>query len=345
MDKRRVFVFVGIGAAAMLRLLQKRREELVDLRGQTALVTGSSRGLGFLLARELAREGCRVVLCARNEAELARAQRDLEQEGARVLAVRCDVSDQAEVTELIATATAHFGPIDILVNNAGIIQVGPLQNIPLADFEQAMGTMLWGTIYPTLGVLPAMRARRRGRIVNITSIGGKASVPHLLPYGTAKFAAVGFSEGLRAELAGSGVSVTTIVPGLMRTGSYLRALFRGRRQDEFTWFSLGSALPLISMDAERAAQQIVAAMKRGEAERILSLPAQVLARFHGLFPGMTTQILGVVASLLPAPAQVETEPLPGLAVRETLSGSRRDLLGRLTVLGERAARRFHQYME
>lgn len=100
-----------------------------------------------------------------------------------------------------------------------------------------------------------MRARRRGRIVNITSIGGKVGMPHLLPYTCAKFATVGLSEGLRAELGREGIRVTTIVPGLMRTGSHLKAMFRGQHEQEFTWFSLGASLPLVSMGAERAARQ------------------------------------------------------------------------------------------
>ena len=107
-----------------------------------------------------------------------------------------------------------------MVNNAGMIQVGPLATTTKEDFVTALDVMFWGTLYPTLAVLPQMRARGRGHIVNITSIGDLVSVPHLLPYTCAKFAAVGLSEGLRAELGPVGIRVTTVVPGLMRTGSY-----------------------------------------------------------------------------------------------------------------------------
>jgi short-subunit dehydrogenase len=105
-----------------------------------------------------------------------------------------------------------------LVNNAGVIQMGPVEDQSLEDFEEALGTMFYGVLMPIWSVLPQMISRGEGRIVNITSIGGKLSVPHLLPYNCAKFAAVGLSEGLRAELGRSKISVTTIVPGLMRTG-------------------------------------------------------------------------------------------------------------------------------
>jgi NAD(P)-dependent dehydrogenase (short-subunit alcohol dehydrogenase family) len=255
--------------------------------------------LGFLLARELARAGCRVVICARDAAELERARLELEREGAEALAVRCDVSDQGQVEAMVRAATERFGQIDILVNNAGVIQGGPLRSLTLADFEESMAVMFWGVLYPTLAVLPQMLARQRGRIVNVTSIGGRAGVPHLLPYVCAKFAAVGLSETLHAELAGKGITVTTITPGLMRTGSHLNAFYKGQKEKEYAWFAPSASLPFISMDAERAAREIVAAVRQGKAEHTLTLPARLLAGFHGLFPGLTATILGLVALLLP----------------------------------------------
>ncbi|MDQ4078561.1 MAG: SDR family oxidoreductase [Chloroflexota bacterium] len=330
-----------VGAGALLR---RQRTQESELSGQVALVTGSSRGLGFLLARELAREGCRLVICARDEAELERARADLEQEGAEVLAIPCDLSDRHQVARMVEEATRRFGRVDVLVNNAGIIQVGPLQSLTLQDFEDAFGVMFWGVLYPTLAVLPQMLERQEGRIVNITSIGGKVAVPHLLPYICAKFAAVGLSEALRAELASQGVTVTTIVPGLMRTGSPLNAFFKGQQKDEFTWFSLGSSLPFISMDAERAARQIISAAKRGEAEFTLTLPARLLARFQGLFPGLTANLLGLITPLLlPGPAGTSKEKERGMEVQMRMDFPRNWLLKLLTVLSQRAARRLHQY--
>jgi short-subunit dehydrogenase len=200
--------------------------------------------------------------------------------------------------------------------------------------------MFWGMLYPTLAVLPQMRARRSGRIVNITSIGGKVSIPHLLPYNSAKFAAVGLSEGLRAELGREGIMVTTIVPGLMRTGSYLNAMFRGQQEKEFAWFALGSSLPLFSMNAERAARQIVQATKRGQAERTLSLQAILLERFHGLFPGTTANLLHFVNRLLPTADRADKIPtVRGAALQQrTESGTLRVL----TSLGRTSARQFNQ---
>jgi len=201
--------------------------------------------------------------------------------------------------------------------------------------------MFWGTLYPTLAVLPQMRARRRGHIVNITSIGGLVSMPHLLPYTCAKFAAVGLSEGLRAELSQAGIRVTTVVPGLMRTGSYVQARFKGQPEREFTWFALGSTLPLISMSAERAARQIVRATQRGAAECILSLPANILGRMHGLCPGTTANLLSLVNRLLPGAEEGRSTSTTGREVQQRL---RSPLLHALTGLGRAAGRRLHQDM-
>jgi NAD(P)-dependent dehydrogenase (short-subunit alcohol dehydrogenase family) len=335
------FLLVGAGltgVAAVRRLLQRE----ADLSGNVVLITGA-RGLALLLAREFAREGCRIVLCARDREELQRAQADLSVRNAEVLTVVCDVSDQEQVRHLVRQARDRFGRIDILVNNAGIMDVGDLSAQTLDTFEQALDVMFWGVLYPTLEVLPQMRARHSGRIVNITSIGGKAAVPHLLPYSAAKFAAVGLSEGLRAELSGSGITVTTIVPGLMRTGSYLNAYFHGQRDKEFAWFALGASLPLISMDAGRAARQIVEATRRGEAERTLSLPAQLLARMQGLAPGFTTDLMGLVGRILqPAGVPANTARRRGLEIQQELPSRPKWLMERFTTLGRDAARRLNE---
>jgi len=318
-----------------------RRFRRADLSGQVVLITGGSRGLGLLLAREFGREGCRIVICARDAEELKAAQEDLEMRGIEVLAIPCDVSNETEVGRLIDEATAWFGRVDTLVNNAGVIQVAPIQNMAVEDFEHALSVMFWGVLHPIMAVLPQMIERRAGRIVNITSIGGKVSVPHLLPYDCAKFAAVALSEGLRAELWNSGIRVTTIVPGLMRTGSHLNASFKGQREREFTWFGLSASLPLVSISAERAARQIVAAAKRGESERILSAPAHIIAWMHGLFPGATADLLGLINWLvLPKPSTRGVDASRGMELKREMNSS---LFSLLTSFGESAAKRFQQY--
>ena len=244
----------------------------------------------------------------------------------------------------MARVTEHYGRIDLLVNNAGVITAGPAPAVTVDDLEQALGVMFWGLAYPTLAVLPQMRARRRGRIVNVTSVGGKVAVPHLLAYGAAKFAATGFSEGLRAELARDGITVTTIVPGLMRTGSVLNATFKGQPEREFAPFAVLASLPFLSIDAGRRARQVVTATKRGEAERILGLSASLLVRFHGLFPGLTADILGLINRTLPGPggpdAPPALEPVRGMELHPRV---RSPLFDTLIGWNRSAARRLHQY--
>ena len=329
----------GIVAFIAARELMTRMRE-IDLNGRVVIITGGSRGLGFLLAREFARQGARVAICARDDQELFRAERDLESEtGGTVLAHRCDVSDPAQVEQFIQLIVRRLGPPDVLVNNAGIIEVGPLEAMDRDDFRQAMDIMFWGVLNPTLAVLPYMRERRSGRIVNITSIGGRVSVPHLLAYCSAKFAATGFSEGLRAELAGTGIRVTTVSPGLMRTGSQVNAQFKGQGREEFRWFSVGAGAPVISMDAERAARQIVRATRRGEAERILSLPANMLARLHGIAPGFTTGMASLANRVMPSDG-VGTRATRGAELEPSL---RSPVYRTVTMWGRKAAERFqHQ---
>ena len=341
-SRKTLYTAGGLGLALVGRGVLSR-VRVADLQGQVAVVTGGSRGLGLLLAREFARQGCRVVICARDEAELGRARAYLEREtaGVEVLTVVCDVSDRAQVERLISAATARFGQVDILVNNAGIITVGPIQNMTLDDFENSMDIIYWGGVYATLAVLPSMLERGAGRIVNIGSVGGKVSVPHLLPYSAAKFAAVGFSEGLRAELAGTGVTVTTIAPGLMRTGSPLNAFFAGRQEGEFAWFAAGDSLAFVSMDAERAARQIVAAARRGQAEKILSLPALLSSLFHGLFPGTTSNLLGLVNRLILPKSTSEGAALKrGMDVHEGMDSR---LLDAILTWTTKAAERFNEH--
>jgi NAD(P)-dependent dehydrogenase (short-subunit alcohol dehydrogenase family) len=326
----------AITANAARRRWQDRRAE--DLRGKTVLITGGSRGLGLALAEEFAREGARLVICGRDEAQLQRASIHLVRLGAEVLALPCDVSDRAAVEALVAAAEQRFGGIDVLVNNAGIISVGPLQAQRVEDFEEAMDVMFWGAFWPTMAVLEGMRRREYGRIVNITSVGGKVSVPHLLPYAAAKFATVGFSEGLRAEVAGSGVAVTTVVPGLMRTGSHLNARFTGRPSWEFTWFSILGNLPLTTVNARDAARRIVAATRRGEAEVTLTWPAVLISRMQGAMPGVTTTLLGMVNRAMPRD--------PGAARRHAASGWDSETpvtRSFVTALGRQAARQLLQY--
>jgi len=335
-QRNELLALLTISAGIWATSAALRRRRVYTLRNKVVLITGGSRGLGLALAREFAHEGARIVICGRDPNTLKRTQRELATQPSQTLAIPCDVTDQQQVSQLIHTVYQHWQRVDVVVNNAGTITVGPMEVMTHADYEEVMNLHFWAPLYTTLAVLPDMRRRGEGRIVNIASVGGKLSVPHLLPYCASKFALVGFSEGLRAELARDGIHVTTVCPGLMRTGSPQNAQFKGRHQAEYAWFSISDSLPFLSMDAQRAARQIVRACKQGSAEVILSLPAQLAVTLHGLFPELTARILAAAHQLLPAPGGIGVARATGKESASVLSPSV------LTTLGERAAQNFNQ---
>jgi short-subunit dehydrogenase len=324
------------GAAALAASRQRQKPD--DISGEVAVVTGASRGLGLLLATELGRRGCKLLICARDADELERAAARLRETGTEVAAMACDVTSEDAAQQLVGAARQHYGQLDIVISNAGVIRVGPVESTTAADYEEALAVMALAPARLALAALPVMQEQGHGRIVTIASIGGKISVPHLLPYSTAKFAAVGFSEGLRAELGSGPVTVTTVVPGLMRTGSHVQAEFAGQREREYTWFALGASLPLVSMDAERAARQIVDGMAARRPEVLLTPAGQVAARLADLAPGLTTAVLHTIGRVaLPGPDG--SGAAAGHALRPAMPPK---VLNALTSLGRAASTRFNE---
>ncbi|OYO13910.1 short-chain dehydrogenase [Enemella evansiae] len=303
-----------------------------------ALVAGASRGLGLLVARELGRRGYRVALCARNAEALQQAVRSLAEEGVDATAYPCDVSEVEAVRAMVRQIETELGPIETSIQVAGNIQVGPPEAVTHEHFVEAIDVMLWGPINVAMTVLPGMRERRSGHIGTVSSVGGMISVPHLLPYSTAKFGAYGFSQGLRAATSGTGVTVTTITPWLMRTGSHLRAQFFGDAAKEYAWFAPGASLPLVSVDGEVAARRIVDGTLAGKALVPISPLTRVAAAVQGLLPGTTATLLGLAGRLLPRGTNSET--VDGEQARTGLR--RGGLVDRLTTLGDRMARRTNE---
>ncbi len=299
---------LGLGAAGLGLLLMTRAARTrsrYDFSGRAVLITGGSRGLGLVMARQLAAEGARLTLIARDKADLERAAGDLlrRSPSTEVLTVQADVRRREDVERAVAESAVHYGRVDVAFNNAGIIQVGPLEHMTVRDYEDAMNTHFWGSLYLILAVLPHMRRQKHGRIVNIASIGGKVAVPHMLPYSSSKFALTGLSEGLRSELARENIIVTTVCPGLMRTGSPVNAMFKGKREKEYAWFAVSDSLPVVTISAERAAAQIIAACRRGEAELVITLAAKLAVLAHALVPELFSHAMTIVNQLLPSTAE------------------------------------------
>jgi NAD(P)-dependent dehydrogenase (short-subunit alcohol dehydrogenase family) len=289
----------SLAALAVGALLATSRPPRFSFRNRAVLITGGSRGLGLEIARLLAAEGAYLSLVARNASTLEVARRELDNIGHRTLIIPCDIRNQQDVERAIRETVDSFGRLDVLVNNAGVIQVGPFESMSLQDFQTAMETHAWGSLYSMLAAIPHMRHRGGGRIVNVVSIGGKLGVPHLAPYVMSKFAQAGLSEAMGAELAAEDIYVTTVYPGLMRTGSHVNALFKGNNKNEFAWFSVGAGMPLLSIGARRAARQIVEACRNKTESIVLTPGARLAAMSQGLSPAIVNRGLRAMNKLLP----------------------------------------------
>ena len=303
-----------------------------DLRYQVVLITGGSRGLGLALSRCFLQEGCLLAICARDDAELERARQELKRIGRHVLTYKCDVTDRAAVNDMVQRVVQDYGGIDIVVNNAGMISVGPLDSMTLGDFEKSMNANFWGPLHVSWSVLPHMREQGGGHIVNVTSFAGKVPVPHLVPYNCSKAAFVSLSEGMRTELANDGIDVTTVVPGLIHTGSPVNAEFKGDAAKEFAWFSAGDSMRTTSMSADRAARLIVGAVRQGGGEVTLGWQARFIRVIHALAPNVVGNAVSLFNRLLPPEQGLQFQKMLGADLKHGAKQSTRE---RVEDAGER----------
>lgn len=292
-----------------------------DVCNRAVFISGGSRGLGLEIAHVFGARGARVAICGRDAEELERARTALGENRIHAFTVVADMRRKEASRNALQATEAQLGAIDVLVNTTGTIAAGPFDAFAHDDYRDAMDAHFWAPLYAIDTLKPAMRARRSGRIVNIASIGGRVSVPHRLPDSASSFALVGLSEGLRAELIRDGVYVTTVITGLMRPARSDAASFSGRNRLENAGLRIADSLPWLSVDAMRAAQAIVDATERGDAALTLSVPARILSLVHGLFPGPLTELVGLVARVLPPPGSGGRGPRPGYESHTALSRS------------------------
>ncbi|HEY5741833.1 MAG TPA: SDR family oxidoreductase [Terrimicrobiaceae bacterium] len=314
-----------------------RRQAGYSLEGKVVVITGGARGLGLALAREFARHGAQLALLARDENELQSAAADLEKLGGKASIWPCDIREAEAAVRSISSIAERHGRIDIVVNNAGTMLVAPLEEMSKEDFEEAMRMHFWAPYQVTVAALPYLRQHNESRIVNISSIGGRVAVPHMAAYCASKFALAGFSDAIRCEVASSGVRVTTVSPGLMRTGSHVHAIFKGDHAKEFAWFSISAGMPFLSMNASRAARQIVAAARRGRPELTITIQARCLILASAVMPNTLARLFILVNSMLPkASPEQGHQKQKGYDSQSVLSPSP------LTTLADRATLDFNE---
>jgi len=317
---------LALAAAALTALAclaRAGRPKAVSWRGRVAVITGGARGLGLALARELCADGVVVWLVSRSQDQLTRAVDQLRAGGAEAHAHACDVTQPDAVAQMVDAIIQRHGRLDVVINNAGVMTAMPFHNAAVSDFEESLATHFWAPLHVIRAALPWLRRAHPGHIVNISSIGGRVGVPHLAPYCAGKFALTGLSEVLRAELARDHVWVTTVTPGLMRTGSVGQVKVRGRHEAEATWFAAMAATPVTSMSAAAAARAIVDAAKRGRAAATPGWQARTLHGLNAVAPELTAASMELVAAAVlpaavPGPSDARTVKSLHLGWGETL---------------------------
>lgn len=296
--KNKVPSFALAATAGALWLSNPRQDSFV---GQSVVITGGSRGLGLALALELAKEGALVAILARDEAELERARGIVlsAYPDAHIMAISCDVTVPSAVEAALKKVNTHYGSIDMVINNAGAITVGPYAGMTKADFEAQMELHFYAVMSMTNLALPYLRKSQGRRIVNICSLGGRVAVPHMLPYDVSKSALSGYSMGLNSELAADGISVTTVYPALMKTGSPIQAVFKGDHEKEFAWFAAADNMPWLSANAGEMAARIVNSARDRDTELVPSLLGKVRLVAGSVFPELVSAFMKGLARLMP----------------------------------------------
>ena len=306
-DKKLVlFTLIGAGVALLTRKVIKKINAY-DFSGKTALVTGGSRGLGFYLAQQLLKRGATVIICARDKEELVKAKEKLSKINESIFTAICDITKRPEVDQMVENIIKDHGKIDVLINNAGVMQVGPMESMNYEEYDEAFAVHFWGVLHTTMAVIPQMKRMGSGRIINVSSIGGKVGLPHMAPYSASKFALTGYSESIHSELKKDGILVTTAFPGPVNTGGYRHAKMKGNELEEFKWFSEADTMPVLAMKADQVAKNILEASAEGNSEIVISLSTKLVVALQGLFPGLVADMLTLFNYFLPDPTKELSE--------------------------------------
>lgn len=198
----------------------------MSLAGQTALVTGGSKGIGRAICLALAKEGANIIIASRNESEIKETMDKLKEMGSKSLAIQADVRSEEDVRRLISITIDKCGKLDILINNAGVAYKKRLEETTLEEYEQIIDTNLKGVFLCTKYAIPYIRESKNGKIINISSVGGLHGLPEFSVYCASKFGVNGITESIASELEGE-IKVYAVCPGAVDTDMY-RSLFSNR---------------------------------------------------------------------------------------------------------------------
>ena len=254
----------------------------MDFKNKVVLITGASSGIGKQTAIEFAKLGSSIILVARRKNKLEQVENELKQFNVNTLVCVCDVSKKDQVDELSKIVLQKFDSVDILVNNAGFAIYGSVSDLSINEIESQMETNYFGMIYCVKNFLPLMLKKKSGHIVNVASVGASFSVPGVSSYCATKFAMLGFSEGLKHELYGTGVGLTVVSPIMVRT-----PLFEHPSFTNFSKFSTG-----VSLSSETVAKTIIKASNSSRLEIVVPSVARVAIWFKQTFPFLINPIIG-----------------------------------------------------
>jgi NADP-dependent 3-hydroxy acid dehydrogenase YdfG len=270
-----------------------------NLNGKVAAITGAGSGIGRATAIALCAEGAKLALSDKDIVGLGETANLVQQAGGEVITHILDVTDSAAVDQWAADAIAHYGDVDIIMNNAGVALVVESHDQSHEELAWVMDINFWGVVHGTRAFLPHMRERGSGHIVNIASMAGLSGLPAQSAYCASKFAVRGYSESVCADLAGTGVGVSIIMPGGVATNIIKSSKIRVAGEDTAAAESLRETFDgFLRTSPEKAASLIIKAIKRNRMKQLVGGDARILDIVQRLIPGRFARLTGAGASRL-----------------------------------------------
>ncbi len=260
-----------------------------QIENAVVVVTGAGSGIGRAIALHAADAGALLALTDIREDALSRVADEAERRGARCIEKTADVSDFAQVEAFAEHTRDSFGRADIVVNNAGVNVYGAFEETSLEDMRWILGINYWGVVHGCKSFLPLLRRSDRGHIVNISSMAGMIGIPNQTSYSAGKFAVRGFSAGLRAELAASGIGVSTIMPGAIRTPLMSRA----RSTNQSATDRMAKLMMRFAPPAERVAERVFDAVEKNTAEVCICAESHATRVVQSIAPGLARGALAL----------------------------------------------------